>query len=59
VAAALAYGLDKLDRDQRVFVFDLGGGTFDVAILEIKDRGIRELAVMGITGWAEKIGMTR
>lgn len=47
VAAALAYGLDKLDRDQRVFVFDLGGGTFDVAILEIKGRSIRELAVNG------------
>ena len=47
VAAALAYGLDKLDRDQKVFVFDLGGGTFDVAILEIKGRKIRELAVNG------------
>ena len=47
VAAALAYGLDKLDRDQKVFVFDLGGGTFDVAILEVKDRKIRELAVNG------------
>jgi len=47
VAAALAYGLDKLDRDQRVFVFDLGGGTFDVVILEIKDRSIREIAVNG------------
>jgi molecular chaperone DnaK len=47
VAAALAYGLDKLDRDQKVFVFDLGGGTFDVAILEIKNRGVRELAVNG------------
>jgi len=47
VAAALAYGLDKLDRDQTVFVFDLGGGTFDVAILEVKDRKIREIAVNG------------
>jgi molecular chaperone DnaK len=47
VAAALAYGLDKLNRDQKVFVFDLGGGTFDVAILEIKGGGIRELAVNG------------
>jgi molecular chaperone DnaK len=47
VAAALAYGLDKLDRDQKVFVFDLGGGTFDVAILEIKGGGIRELAANG------------
>ena len=34
-AAALAYGLDKLDEDQTVFVFDLGGGTFDVTIMRI------------------------
>ena len=47
VAAALAYGLNKLDQDQRVFVFDLGGGTFDVVILEIKGRSIREIAVNG------------
>ena len=33
-AAALAYGLDKTDVDQKVLVFDLGGGTFDVSILE-------------------------
>ena len=34
-AAALAYGLDKLDREQHILVFDLGGGTFDVSILEL------------------------
>jgi molecular chaperone DnaK len=34
-AAALAYGLDKTDRDQTILVFDLGGGTFDVSLLEI------------------------
>ncbi|MDJ0649489.1 MAG: molecular chaperone DnaK [Xenococcaceae cyanobacterium MO_188.B19] len=34
-AAALAYGLDKLDREQNILVFDLGGGTFDVSILEL------------------------
>ena len=47
IAAALAYGMDKLDRDQRVFVFDLGGGTFDVVILEIKGGSIREIAING------------
>ncbi len=36
-AAALAYGLDKEDSDQTILVFDLGGGTFDVSILEIGD----------------------
>ncbi|MBB5888356.1 molecular chaperone DnaK [Lactovum miscens] len=36
-AAALAYGLDKLDKDEKVMVFDLGGGTFDVSILELGD----------------------
>ena len=47
VAAALAYGLDRLDRDQTVVVFDLGGGTFDVTIIEIRDKQIRELAIDG------------
>jgi len=36
-AAALAYGLDKSDEDQTILVFDLGGGTFDVSVLEIGD----------------------
>ena len=36
-AAALAYGLDKTDQDETVLVFDLGGGTFDVSVLEIGD----------------------
>jgi len=36
-AAALAYGLDKADEDQKILVFDLGGGTFDVSILELGD----------------------
>src|SRR5207342_3684948 len=36
-AAALAYGLDKKDAEQTVLVFDLGGGTFDVSLLEIGD----------------------
>jgi molecular chaperone DnaK len=47
MAAALAYGLTTTDRNQTVFVFDLGGGTFDVTIIEINDRQIRELAIDG------------
>ena len=36
-AAALAYGLDKQDKDMKIAVFDLGGGTFDISILELGD----------------------
>ncbi len=46
-AAALAYGLDKLDTNQTVFVFDLGGGTFDVTIMRIEDQHIKMLATNG------------
>lgn len=46
-AAALSYGLDKLDQNQTVFVFDLGGGTFDVTIMRIEDHHIRMLATNG------------
>jgi molecular chaperone DnaK len=46
-AAALAYGLDKLDENQTVFVFDLGGGTFDVTIMRIIDHKIEMLATNG------------
>src|SRR5450432_513758 len=46
-AAALAYGLDKLDQDQTVFVFDLGGGTFDVTIMRIENQSIRMVATNG------------
>src|SRR5436190_20966304 len=46
-AAALAYGLDKLDQNQTVFVFDLGGGTFDVTIMRIEDHHIRMVASNG------------
>jgi molecular chaperone DnaK len=46
-SAALAYGLDKLDQDQTVFVFDLGGGTFDVTIMRIENHHIRMMASNG------------
>ena len=46
-AAAVAYGLDKLDQDQTVFVFDLGGGTFDVTIMRIEGHHITMLATNG------------
>ena len=46
-SAALAYGLDKMDKDQTVLVFDLGGGTFDVSILEIGDNVIEVKATNG------------
>lgn len=42
-AAALAYGLDKVHKDQKILVFDLGGGTFDVSVLELGD-GVFEVA---------------
>jgi molecular chaperone DnaK len=47
VAAALSYGLDKMGKDQKVFIFDLGGGTFDVVIIDISGGKIRELAING------------
>src|SRR5207248_1027751 len=43
-AAALSYGLDKLDEDQTVFVFDLGGGTFDVTIMRIEKQNLHVIA---------------
>ncbi|KHK00220.1 Hsp70 family protein [Desulfovibrio sp. TomC] len=46
-AAALAYGINKIGKDQNVFVFDLGGGTFDVTILSIKDNNIWMVASDG------------
>lgn len=48
-AAALAYGLDKLDKDERILVFDLGGGTFDVSILELGDGVFEVLSTNGDT----------
>ncbi|WP_031488962.1 molecular chaperone DnaK [Ureaplasma canigenitalium] len=46
-AAALAYGLDKLDKEQRILVFDLGGGTFDVSILDMADGTFEVLSTSG------------
>ncbi|MGD1853486.1 MAG: molecular chaperone DnaK [Leptolyngbyaceae cyanobacterium] len=46
-AAALSYGLDKLDQDQTVLVFDLGGGTFDVSILQLGDGVFEVKATSG------------
>jgi molecular chaperone DnaK len=46
-AAALAYGLDKADKDQTILVFDLGGGTFDVSLLDIGDGVVEVRATSG------------
>ncbi|AMB95767.1 molecular chaperone DnaK [Aerococcus urinae] len=46
-AAALAYGLDKDDKDEQILVFDLGGGTFDVSVLELGDGVFEVLSTAG------------
>lgn len=46
-AASLSYGLDKTDKQQKIMVFDLGGGTFDVSVLEIGDGVFEVLATNG------------
>ena len=46
-AAALAYGIDKLDTEQTILVFDLGGGTFDVSILHLADGTFEVLSTAG------------
>ncbi|ACV21190.1 Heat shock protein 70 [Slackia heliotrinireducens] len=46
-AAALAYGMDKTEKDQKILVFDLGGGTFDVSVLELGDGVFEVLSTAG------------
>ena len=46
-AAALAYGIDKMDKEQTVLVFDLGGGTFDVSILRLADGTFEVISTSG------------
>ena len=59
-AAALAYGLDKTNKDEKILVFDLGGGTFDVSVLELGD-GVFEVAStsgdnhMGGDDWDQRV----
>ncbi|MGH8094917.1 MAG: Hsp70 family protein [Chthoniobacterales bacterium] len=48
-AAALAYGLDKLEEKSKIAVYDLGGGTFDISILELNDGVFKVLATSGNT----------
>jgi molecular chaperone DnaK len=48
-AAALAYGLDKLEENKKIAVYDLGGGTFDISVLEMRDGVFQVLATAGDT----------
>ncbi|CAK1237355.1 molecular chaperone DnaK [Fructobacillus tropaeoli] len=48
-AASLAYGMDKLDKDEKILVYDLGGGTFDVSVLELGDGVFEVLSTNGDT----------
>src|SRR6195952_1401170 len=61
-AAALAYGLDKADKEQTILVFDLGGGTFDVSLLELdEEHGIVQVRAtsgdnhLGGDDWDERV----
>jgi len=59
-AAALAYGLDKLDKEQKILVYDLGGGTFDVSLLDMAGGTFQVLATsgdnkLGGDDWDQKI----
>ena len=59
-AAALAYGLDKGEKEQTILVFDLGGGTFDVSLLEIGDGVVEVKATngdnhLGGDDWDERV----
>ncbi len=59
-AASLAYGIDKLNKEQKILVYDLGGGTFDVSVLDIADGTFEVLATSGDNNlggddWDQKI----
>ena len=59
-AAALAYGMDKLDKEQKILVYDLGGGTFDVSVLDMAEGSFEVLATsgdnrLGGDDWDQKI----
>lgn len=59
-AAALAYGIDQLGSEQNVFVFDLGGGTFDVTVMKVSESAIQMVATngdhrLGGKDWDDKI----
>jgi molecular chaperone DnaK len=59
-AAALAYGLDKLDKEQKILVYDLGGGTFDVSVLDMAGGTFEVLSTsgdnkLGGDDWDQKI----
>ena len=57
-AAALAYGLDKGEKEQTILVFDLGGGTFDVSLLEIGDGVVEVRATSGDNNSAVTTGIS-
>lgn len=56
VAAAVAYGHEILDNDENLFVFDLGGGTFDVSLLSVTDTGIDRQYVTKVAEGDKKLG---
>jgi molecular chaperone DnaK len=51
-AAALAYGLNRLKERAKIAVYDLGGGTFDLSILELNNGVFQVLSTNGTPGWA-------
>ena len=57
-AAALAYGLEKGDKEQTILVFDLGGGTFDVSLLKIGDGVVEVRPPPAITPWVAMTGIS-
>jgi molecular chaperone DnaK len=56
VAAAIAYGHEITESDERLFIFDLGGGTFDVSVLSVKGKGTNRIYVTEKLGGDKKLG---